>query len=126
MQNQNSDEILNSDQESQKYKTEMCKNWLEKGKCRYSVRCRFAHGYNEISQGITIEKPVLYKSKKCNAFHKDLYCPYGARCKFIHEEATQEKVNKNYFSMNFMLLQEPGKAILAKRLPVFQGLTGEV
>ena len=30
--------------EPAKYKTELCKNWIETGKCKYSVRCRFAHG----------------------------------------------------------------------------------
>jgi hypothetical protein len=29
---------------AEKYKTEMCKNWIENGSCRYSKKCQFAHG----------------------------------------------------------------------------------
>ena len=28
-----------------KFKTEMCKNWIETGFCRYHDRCQFAHGF---------------------------------------------------------------------------------
>ena len=27
-----------------KYKTELCKSWIEKGKCCYGSHCKFAHG----------------------------------------------------------------------------------
>lgn len=27
-----------------KFKTEMCKNWIEQGFCRYGNKCQFAHG----------------------------------------------------------------------------------
>jgi hypothetical protein len=27
-----------------KFKTELCKNYMEKGLCRYGPRCQFAHG----------------------------------------------------------------------------------
>jgi len=31
-----------------KYKTEMCKNWIEFGFCRYGPKCQFAHGSTEM------------------------------------------------------------------------------
>lgn len=31
-----------------KFKTEMCKNWLEYQYCRYEDKCQFAHGFDEI------------------------------------------------------------------------------
>lgn len=34
--------------EEGKYKTEMCKNWIESGNCHYDVKCRFAHGKTEL------------------------------------------------------------------------------
>lgn len=34
--------------EEAKYKTEMCKNWVETGKCNYGEKCKFAHGKNEL------------------------------------------------------------------------------
>jgi len=32
------------DADNNKYKKELCKNWLEKGSCRYGKLCQFAHG----------------------------------------------------------------------------------
>ncbi len=31
-------------------KYEMCKNWREKGACKYGDRCLFAHGDNELTK----------------------------------------------------------------------------
>ena len=31
-------------------KYEMCKNWREKGTCKYGDRCLFAHGDNELTK----------------------------------------------------------------------------
>jgi hypothetical protein len=31
-------------------KYEMCKNWKEKGSCRYGDKCLFAHGDHELSR----------------------------------------------------------------------------
>lgn len=31
-----------------KYKTELCKNWIEVGYCRYKSLCMFAHGHSEV------------------------------------------------------------------------------
>jgi Zinc finger C-x8-C-x5-C-x3-H type (and similar) len=53
----------NPGKEQVKYKTELCKNWLEKGKCSYSVRCRFAHGPHELVQPQAERVVDDYKSK---------------------------------------------------------------
>lgn len=53
--------------EQVKYKTELCKNWIEKGKCSYSIRCRFAHGPQELIQNKEVQK--LQKNAKCDTFH---------------------------------------------------------
>ena len=31
-----------------KFKTEMCRNWLQVGTCRYGDKCQFAHGLNDM------------------------------------------------------------------------------
>ena len=31
-----------------KFKTEMCKNWIETGHCRYGKNCQFAHGNKDV------------------------------------------------------------------------------
>ncbi|KAI8355603.1 hypothetical protein EDC96DRAFT_446595 [Choanephora cucurbitarum] len=63
------------------FKTEYCRNWDEKGVCRYGKRCRYAHGQEEL-------RPILrsnqYKTKICRAFHENGTCSYGIRCTFIH------------------------------------------
>ena len=41
-----------------KYKNELCKNWIEKGKWPYSVRCKFAHGKHELIFNDTAEKKI--------------------------------------------------------------------
>jgi len=35
---------------AKRLKYEMCKNWREKGNCRYGDRCLFAHGYDELTK----------------------------------------------------------------------------
>ena len=48
---------------------------------RYSVKCQFAHGREEL-------RPVLrhpkYKTEICRTFATHNACPYGSRCRFIH------------------------------------------
>lgn len=76
-----------------KFKTEMCKNWLEQGFCRYGPKCQFAHGTDEVHKAKKHSKQ--YKSKKCKAFHEKDYCLYGSRCQFKHEERSLEEI-KSY------------------------------
>lgn len=61
-----------------KFKTEMCKNWMDTGFCEFQSACSFAHGNHELQKKSDV--PKNYKTKMCKKFHKDLYCPYGARC----------------------------------------------
>lgn len=74
-----------------KYKTEMCKNWIEQGFCRYGRKCQFAHG----SQDLVTKEPqnAKYKSKFCKSFHEKGFCPYGNRCLFRHEQRSFEEVH---------------------------------
>ena len=75
-----------------KYKTELCKNWVESGKCRYFERCRFAHGYDE-------QQPTSQakRSKNCKTFHRTMQCPYGVRCMFNHESRHMEQIRRYYY-----------------------------
>ena len=47
-----------------KYKTEMCINWMEKNKCNYGKKCKFAHGIEELIRR-SPENNDLYKTKLC-------------------------------------------------------------
>ncbi|KRX05892.1 hypothetical protein PPERSA_03829 [Pseudocohnilembus persalinus] len=79
-----------------KFKTEMCKNFEETGKCNYGKKCKFAHGKNELmgKQAIDYQK---YRSKPCQTFHSIFYCPYGQRCMFKHDDRSIEQIKKSYF-----------------------------
>lgn len=106
-----------------KFKTEMCKNWLEKGKWSYSVRCKFAHGPHElVKQEEPKKEETEYKSKLCNAFHKN-YCPYGVRCLFIHDNRTTKELQDCYYQKSILINFEARQKINWRRLPLFQNLT---
>ena len=38
-------------------KYEMCKNWREKGSCKYGDKCLFAHGTSELTKRSTVNGP---------------------------------------------------------------------
>ncbi|XP_025026545.1 mRNA decay activator protein ZFP36 [Python bivittatus] len=71
---------------SSRYKTELCRTFSESGKCKYGVKCQFAHGSAELR---TVSRHPKYKTELCHKFYIHGECPYGSRCHFIHypEEA---------------------------------------
>jgi hypothetical protein len=87
-----------------KYKTEICKNWIEIGTCRYGSKCQFAHGDEEKEENglpyyaIGSGGANKYKSKDCSTFLENLWCPYGTRCLFRHEVRTLEEVHERVYA----------------------------
>jgi hypothetical protein len=73
-----------------KYKTEMCKNWELRGRCKFGDKCCFAHGRDELKAKVLTH--VKYKTKPCKQYHQSGYCPYGQRCQYLHKEAIQPNV----------------------------------
>ena len=64
------------------YKTELCRNFIQKGHCKWANLCRFAHTKEELRV-----KPVtnhFYKTKVCRNFHKLGFCSYGNKCQYFH------------------------------------------
>ena len=51
----------------QKYKTELCKTFQATGRCSYGVKCKFAHGSNEL---IIKHQCQNYKKKFVKVFKK--------------------------------------------------------
>lgn len=74
--------------QSQKYKTEICKNFELKGKCRWGENCCFAHGKAELRKKTLFN--YFYKTKICKHFHKNGYCPYASRCQYFHFKTYQK------------------------------------
>ncbi|KAE9413147.1 hypothetical protein Angca_006262 [Angiostrongylus cantonensis] len=66
------------------YKTELCRSWMDHGRCNYGERCQYAHGEQEKRP---IPRHPKYKTEACQSYHQSGYCPYGPRCHFIHSEA---------------------------------------
>ncbi|KAL4480808.1 hypothetical protein ABPG72_001677 [Tetrahymena utriculariae] len=79
--------------EEAKYKTEMCKNWVENGKCNYGDKCKFAHGKNELVQKVAANKH--FKTKKCKQYYESCVCNYGPRCHFVHDIRTVAEIKAN-------------------------------
>uniref|UniRef100_A0AC34R068 C3H1-type domain-containing protein n=1 Tax=Panagrolaimus sp. JU765 TaxID=591449 RepID=A0AC34R068_9BILA len=65
------------------YKTELCRSWMDHGRCNYGERCQYAHGESEKRP---IPRHPKYKTEACQSYHKNGYCPYGFRCHFQHNE----------------------------------------
>ncbi|TRY86291.1 hypothetical protein DNTS_016115 [Danionella cerebrum] len=71
----------NSQVNSSRYKTELCRPFEENGTCKYGDKCQFAHGLHELR---SLNRHPKYKTELCRTFHSIGYCPYGPRCHFIH------------------------------------------
>jgi len=68
-----------------RFKTEMCRNYKDKGNCLYGDQCQFAHGNHELRQDVM--RHNKYKTKLCQKYWIAGHCAYGPRCNFIHREA---------------------------------------
>jgi len=65
-----------------RYKTELCRQFIENGECKYGDKCQFAHGLQDLKD---VNRHPKYKTDYCKTFHSKGFCPYGPRCHFIHE-----------------------------------------
>jgi len=71
-----------------RFKTEVCRNFKEKGTCLYGELCQFAHGKHELRRDVA--RHAKYKTKLCQKYWIAGYCAYGPRCNFIHQEIERE------------------------------------
>jgi len=80
-----------------RFKTEICRNYKEKGTCLYGDLCQFAHGRDELrmkDRHMNVTQDVVrhnkYKTKLCQKFWIAGYCAYGPRCNFVHNEKEKD------------------------------------
>lgn len=107
-----------------KYKTELCKNWIELGTCNYGKKCKFAHGKHELIEKHKNQKSQ-FRRRKCHTFFTTGMCPYGVRCMFAHEQRTLAEINAEYYYSKFLLFPEFFECESTsnkKRLPIFESL----
>ncbi|CAD8158806.1 unnamed protein product [Paramecium octaurelia] len=77
------------DEYTKKKKTELCKNFMLKGSCKFGIECSYAHGHSELLPKAHLHQN--YKTKPCKNFIKDGWCNYGSRCQYIHPENSIKK-----------------------------------
>lgn len=92
--------------QSQKYKTEICKNFELKGKCKWGENCCFAHGKAELRKKTLFN--YFYKTKICKHFHKNGYCPYASRCQYFHFKTFQkfQELLESFSNKLFLRIKE--------------------
>ena len=98
---------------SEKYKTEICKNFEQTKTCKFGNHCCFAHGENELRTKTVSNE--LYKTKICRHFKEAGFCPYGQRCQYFHFQSDKvyfeildslmNKINSNRLSSSSNLEQ---------------------
>jgi len=100
-----------------RFKTDLCRNFKEKGHCLYGKQCQFAHGNEEMR---SIGQHNKYKTKRCQKYWINGYCVYGPRCNFLHYEDPSLVMPKH---------SQGGQASNQRRMVVVEGIrkgsTGE-
>lgn len=96
-----------------RYKTQLCTNFMTRGKCAYNKKCQFAHGEEELNpkleicpmvQDVAAPPPVPSvpdhcKRGICFAFRDTGECRFGNSCKFEHvnqSPAKDEQLRKTH------------------------------
>ena len=102
--------------QSQKYKTEMCKNFELKGKCKWGENCCFAHGKSELRKKTLFN--YFYKTKICKHFHRNGYCPYASRCQYFHFKTFQkfQELLESFSNKFYVRLKESPEETLGEVL----------
>lgn len=72
---------------SEKYKTEICKNYEQSKFCKFGSNCCFAHGETELRTKFVSNE--FYKTKICRHFEHSGFCPYGQRCQYFHFQSNR-------------------------------------
>ena len=118
---------------SNKFKTEICKNFELFAECKFGQSCFFAHGKNELRSKVDFSH--FYKTKLCRNYFRHGFCHYSSRCQYFHlkpsavyTELFESFVNKVYARIGareedtWTSLQELKGQAFRSRLPVFQAM----
>lgn len=91
---------------SSRYKTELCRPFVENGTCNYGDKCQFAHGAHELRN---LPRHPKYKTELCKTFHNTAFCPYGLRCHFVHnaDERAVPQLSRPFSNHSSPLSQSP-------------------
>ena len=90
---------------SSRYKTELCRPFEENGYCKYGDKCQFAHGAQELR---SLNRHPKYKTELCRTYHTIGFCPYGPRCHFIHNDEERRLAQQNQQQAALQSLKQLG------------------
>ena len=76
-------------------KYEMCKNWREKGTCKYGDKCLFAHGEKELTKRSTANGPEPAKPAPAPASEQETKSADDKSSSAPQTEDSKEKDSKN-------------------------------
>ncbi|CAM6051116.1 unnamed protein product, partial [Sphagnum compactum] len=96
------------------YKTELCRSWEETGYCRYSTKCQFAHGNEDLRP---VPRHPKYKTEICRSYTETGLCSYGKRCRFIHKSTSSSTTASPVSDDSQNVVHNN---IMHRRLPIFQ------
>uniref|UniRef100_A0A914WR99 C3H1-type domain-containing protein n=1 Tax=Plectus sambesii TaxID=2011161 RepID=A0A914WR99_9BILA len=68
------------------FKTELCRSWMDFGRCNYGDRCQYAHGEDE-RRSLPRPRHPKYKTEPCVMFARYGNCAYGGGCHFVHDDS---------------------------------------
>lgn len=106
-----------------KYKSELCKNFIMKGKCDYGTKCRFAHGIEDLCHN---NKKVIKSHAECQSFNILSFCPKGNSCDLTHKESESFIIKEDENDDVIAALKsnyKPFSENIFKRLNIFEKLS---
>lgn len=106
-----------------KIKSELCIEYINKGKCSYGDKCIFAHGLENI---INKRKNPIKSKAECKAYNEIGFCPFGQNCNMTHHIFSENK-EKTVFSLcRKVFFWELKVNIKQIRLDVFKVISKEL
>eukprot|EP00274_Cyanoptyche_gloeocystis_P005811 CAMPEP_0196658662 /NCGR_PEP_ID=MMETSP1086-20130531/30776_1 /TAXON_ID=77921 /ORGANISM="Cyanoptyche gloeocystis , Strain SAG4.97" /LENGTH=255 /DNA_ID=CAMNT_0041992321 /DNA_START=12 /DNA_END=779 /DNA_ORIENTATION=+ len=96
-----------------RFKTELCRNWEEKGACPYGRKCLFAHGFDELRNS---KRNILFKTSPCYWYYRVGICYHGPRCVFAHRPPFFDDTRSQ---------ASDEELVRSHRLPIFKNVTDE-
>ena len=80
-----------------RYKTQLCRQFVERGACHFGDACLFAHSCEELQQQASTQNHPNHRLAeeplRCIEFHNLGVCSVGATCEFVHDTHDTSEVS---------------------------------
>ncbi|PAV83259.1 hypothetical protein WR25_19810 isoform B [Diploscapter pachys] len=101
------------------YKTELCRDHQQRGRCPRGLTCRFAHSPEELRTRTEITHNKKWKTVNCNNFSQTGFCRLGNECGFIHCLMTQAAVDYHIRYLQTRLHSVPVQPVVQSTQSMF-------